>query len=145
MDSRTTRFLKSKFQNYYKDAEIHMNRGECAEAISDYETAVRANPGYAIAFNGIAWLRATCPVPEVRDGAGAIAAATKACELTNWKNARYVGTLAAAHAEAGDFDSAVKRQKEAADLLTEQEEELRGDFQKRLKLYQSGNPYRHSP
>jgi len=36
------------------------------------------------------------------------------------------------------------QQKKAIDLLTE-EEELRADFQERLKLYQSGKPYRQSP
>jgi hypothetical protein len=50
-----------------------------------------------------------------------------------------------ANAEADDYDSAVKRQKEAIDLLTGEEEELRADFQERLKLYQSGKPCRESP
>ena len=50
-----------------------------------------------------------------------------------------------ANAEAGDFKSAVKRQKKAIDLLTEEEEQLRADFEERLKLYQLGKPYRQSP
>ena len=50
-----------------------------------------------------------------------------------------------ANVENGDFDSAVKRQKKTIDLLTEEEEELRSDFEERLKLYQSGKPYRESP
>ncbi len=129
---------------YYNRAETKMSDGEFAEAISDYEAAVRVDPGYALAFNDLAWLRATCLVAEFRDGAKAVEKASKACELTNWKKAHYVGTLAAAYAEAGDFDSAVKWQKKAIDLLTE-EEELRADFEERLKLYQSGKPYRESP
>ncbi len=71
--------------------------------------------------------------------------ASKASELTNWKKAHYVGSLAAAYAETGDFKSAVKRQKKAIDLLTEEEEKLRADFEERLKLYQSGKPCRESP
>jgi len=133
---------------YYKDAEIHVSRGEYAEAISDYETAVRVDPDHAIALNNLAWLRATCLVAECRDGVKAVEEATKANKLTNWKKAHYVGTLAAAYAETGDFDSAVKQQKKAMDLLTEEEgeeEELRGDFEERLKLYQSGKPYRERP
>jgi len=50
-----------------------------------------------------------------------------------------------ANAEAGDFKSAVKRQKEAIDLLTKEEEALRSDFEERLKLYQPGKPCRESP
>jgi len=106
---------------------------------------VRVDPDHALAFNGLAWLRATCLVAEFRDGAKAVEHASKACELTNWKKAHYVGTLAAAYAETGDFDSAVKQQKKAIDLLTEEEEELRTDFEERLKLFQSGKPYRESP
>ncbi len=130
---------------FYNRAETKMSGGEFAEAISDYEAAVRVNPGHALALNDLAWLRATCLVAEFRDGAKAVEQASKASELTNFKKAHYVGTLAAAYAEAGDFDSAVKRQKKAIDLLTEEEEELRADFEERLKLYQSGKPYRESP
>ncbi|NOR66305.1 MAG: hypothetical protein GQ528_03000, partial [Woeseiaceae bacterium] len=130
---------------YCNRAETKMRGGEFAEAISDFEAAVLVDPVYALAFNALAWLRGTCVVAEFRDGAKAVEEATKASELTNWKKANYVGTLAAAYAEAGDFDSAVKRQKEAIDLLTGEEEELRADFEERLKLYQSGKPYRESP
>jgi hypothetical protein len=40
---------------------------------------------------------------------------TKACELTKWKGAFYKDMLAAAYAENGQFDLAVKYQKEALD------------------------------
>jgi hypothetical protein len=33
--------------------------------------------------------------------------ATKASDTTGWKKAAYYDTLAAAHAEIGDFDSAI--------------------------------------
>ncbi len=130
---------------YYNRAKTKMSGGKFAEAISDCEEAVRVDPGYALLLNGLAWLRATCLVAEFRDGARAVEQASKACELTNFKKAHYVGTLAAAYAEAGDFDSAVKQQKKAIDLLTAEEEYLRADFEERLKLYQSGKPYRESP
>jgi tetratricopeptide (TPR) repeat protein len=130
---------------YYNRAETKMSYGEFAEAISDYEAVVRIDPGHAAAFNDLAWLRATCLVAEFRDGSKAVEQATKACELTNFKKAHYVGTIAAAYAEVGDSKSAVKWQKKTIDLLTEEEEELRGNFEGRLKLYQSGKPYRESP
>ncbi|MHC4540219.1 MAG: hypothetical protein ACYS74_10625, partial [Planctomycetota bacterium] len=70
----------------------------------------------------------------------------KACELTDWKNADYLDTPAASYAEAGDFDSAVKWQKEAIDLLTEDTSaESRSNYESRLNLYQSGKPYRQVP
>jgi serine/threonine-protein kinase len=94
-------------------------------------------------LNGLAWLLATSQTANLRDGAKAIEYATKACELTQWKNAQYIDTLAAAYAEAGDFDSAIKWQKEAINLLTKEEPAgWRTEFEDRLMLYQSHKPYR---
>ena len=39
-----------------------------------------------------------------------VALATKAWELSGWKDASHLETLAAAYAATGDFDSAVKWQ-----------------------------------
>jgi tetratricopeptide (TPR) repeat protein len=102
------------------------------------------NPG--LLLNNIAWLQATCPRAELRYGAKAVENATKACELTNWENAGYVDTLAAAYAETGDFDLAVKWQKKAIEL-TAKDESIPPDkeFEERLKLYQSGQPCRVTP
>ncbi|UCE49615.1 MAG: tetratricopeptide repeat protein, partial [Phycisphaerales bacterium] len=96
-------------------------------------------------LNGRAWRRATDPVAELRNGPQAIDDATKACELTNWQIPTYVDTLAAAYAETGDFDSAIKWQKKAIDLLAEEQRPLhRPDFESRLKRYESGQPARQS-
>ncbi|UCC99277.1 MAG: hypothetical protein JSW66_05205 [Phycisphaerales bacterium] len=93
-----------------------------------------------------AWLQATCPIAEFRDGPKALENATRACELADWKDYRYFGTLAASYAEVGDFNSAVKWQKEAVDSVTEDTSaESRSNYESRLNLYQSGKPYRQSP
>jgi serine/threonine protein kinase/tetratricopeptide (TPR) repeat protein len=100
----------------------------------------------AFSLNTIACQQATSSTAELRNGAKAIEYATRACELTDWKNANYIDTLAAAYAEAGDFNSAVKWQKESISLLTKEEPaEWQAAFEERLKLYQSGKPYRGSP
>ncbi|MBN2269164.1 MAG: serine/threonine protein kinase [Sedimentisphaerales bacterium] len=94
---------------------------------------------------GLAALRATCPIPELRDGTRALELATEACQQTEWKKCEYVEVLAASYAELSDFESAAKWQKEALELLAAGEEELRADYESRLRLYQSGKPYRESP
>ena len=56
--------------------------------------------------------------------------------------ALYVDTLAAAYAEAGDFDAAVKWQQKAIELLGEEEYSRNQTmYEVRMRLYQAGQPY----
>jgi tetratricopeptide (TPR) repeat protein len=110
------------------------------KALAEYETAIRLDPEDAGALNGCAWLWSTCPDGKYRNGKNAGETARKACELTDWKDAMIVDTLAAACAETGDFDSAVKWQTKAIEALTDDKE--RDDFRARLVLYQQKKPYR---
>ena len=135
--------IKSLARAYYNRGRSTKRRADgYAETIVDYETAVRVDPGHARACSDLAWLQAACPASEFRDGTKAIKNATKACELTNWKDYRYVGTLAAVYAEVGDFATAIKWQKKAIDLLPEDKRCMwQANYESRLKLYQSGKCY----
>ena len=62
------------------------------------------------AHNNLAWLLATCPVDGLRNGHEAVEHATWACQATEWSRPHFLGTLAAACAEIGDFDQAVRLQ-----------------------------------
>jgi tetratricopeptide (TPR) repeat protein len=136
------KFLARAYHNRGKDVGQH---GGYGQAISDYETAVRFDPNYALGFADLALLRAACPAAEFRDGAKAVENATKACELTDWKDHNYLATLAAVYAEAGDFAAAVKWQKEAIDLLgKDKRDKWLASYESRLKLFQSGKPYQGS-
>jgi len=66
-------------------------------------------------MNALAWLLATSPDPEVRDGAEAVRWARTAVERE--PNAARLDTLAAAHAEAGEFEDAIAAIDQAIDLL----------------------------
>jgi serine/threonine protein kinase/Flp pilus assembly protein TadD len=135
--------IKSLTRAYHNRGKgVGHRGGGYGEAISDYEAAVRIDPNYALGFADLAWLRAACPAAEFRDGAKAIENATKACELTDWKDHNYVATLAAVYAEVGDFVAAVKWQKEAIDLSGEDKsDKWQPGYELRLKLFQSGKPY----
>jgi serine/threonine protein kinase len=116
--------------------------GNYKDAIDDYKRAVELDPNHATARCDLAWLQAACPVPELRDGDQAVANATRACELTNWTDHRYIAALAAVCARVEDFASAVSWQRKAIELLTDEDRpRWRGDYESRLRLYSSGMPY----
>jgi len=141
--SRIARASKALAGAYCKLA-TDASRGDLKydEAIGYYEAAVRADPNYAIALRSLAWLRATCPQADLREAAKAVDLATRACKATEWKDHRYVATLAAAYSETGDFESAVKWQKEAIRLMPESEHSnWLGKQEYILKLYEANKPY----
>ena len=127
---------------YHHGRTLQHQGGTYGDTIADYEAAVHLDPNLARAFCELAWLQAACPTAELRNSAEAIENATKACELTKWKDHRYVGMLAAVYAELGDFAAAVQWQKEAIGLLTEDEKpQWQADYESRLELYQSNKRY----
>ena len=117
-------------------------KGDWEKLIADYEAALKEGSPTAATCNSLAWLRATCPVAKHRNGQQAVEYATKACELTAWKEANNLDSLAAAYAEARDFDKAVEWQKKGMGLAPADQ---KADFATRLKLYQDKKPYREPP
>lgn len=113
------------------------------KALADYRAAHEANPKFSNPLNNLAWTLATCPDESNRNGKQAIQYGTMACELTKWQNVNHLAVLAAAYAEAGQFDEAIKYQQQALSLTTGQD--LKADFQRRLELYRSHKPYRDIP
>ncbi|NOX53351.1 MAG: hypothetical protein GXP27_02710, partial [Planctomycetes bacterium] len=113
-----------------------------------------ASPFRALAYSRLAWILATCHNDAVRDGQKAVEYAREACQLlqplfdarpddetafTNYVNAQKA--LAAAYAESGDFDRAVKVTRFLLALLEENSLEWK---QQRalLELYQQSKPLR---
>jgi len=91
-------------------------QGKYDEALQFYQAALQAQPDHAGVLNNLAWFRATCPNASFRNGPEAVRLATQACELTSYGTPLFIGTLAAAQAEAGDFTSAAATGERAASV-----------------------------
>jgi tetratricopeptide (TPR) repeat protein len=119
--------------------------GRDREALADYDAVGKLTSMDPFGYWRMADLLATSNEPEVRDGRRAVEVATKVLDairrqppsVENEVNA--LALLAAAQAEAGDFEAAAATQREAIEKSPEQR---RGEFRERLKLYEAGKAYR---
>src|SRR5262249_37428251 len=122
-------------------AVVDLLQGQSGQAWEHFKRAKGESPEQPQVYNSMAWYLATSTNNSIRNGAEAVKLATKSAELTQWKDAGYLDTLAAAYAEAGDFASAVKWQQQAISLIKSDSEKL-PDMKKRLALFQNRQPYR---
>ena len=131
----------TKVEDLMVRGEAYRILGQMELALRDYREAVRVMPNHSEANGALAWFLATCPEGRFRNGAEAVSAARRACELSKWHRSDAIDTLAAAYAEAGDFDQAAKYERQAlndSSLATKKRKER----EKRLVLFQQRKPYR---
>ena len=111
-----------------------------ALALRDYGHAIRFAPDFALALSSKAWLLATSPIAETRNGEEAVRLARIVLSLVDYPEHHDV--LAAAYAEAGRFVDAVRAQEVAISRLrTTGRVVLLPEYQFRLDLYRTGRPY----
>lgn len=127
--------------SYYL-ADLLWRSGHYHEAETNMEASARLNPANLQAMNGLAWMLATAPDPSARDGARAVQIAGSVCNQTHYQNTRFVGTLAAAYAEAGRFDDAIATaQKAIAMAQQDGETELLQRNRELLQVYLAHKAY----
>jgi tetratricopeptide (TPR) repeat protein len=124
---------------YQVRADTYLGRGMQKEAIADYEQSLKLDEANSGVLNNLAWVLATSPEAKLRDGGRAIALATKACELTSYKQAHILSTLAAAYAETGDFKTAKEWSQKSIDIG---EDKLKDQLRKELASYEREEPWR---
>jgi tetratricopeptide (TPR) repeat protein len=125
---------------YFNRGVAYYGKKEYAKALAAYKEIIDdVDDSDVAALSAVAWVYATCPAQEIRDAKQALEFATNACELDGWKSANCLGTLAAAHAESGDFEKAAEFAAKALAAATEKEKpELEVNF----ALYKAGKPAR---
>ena len=148
--NEAAKHLSSALEKQPAFAEAHYNlglvlvmRGDNEAAVAHYREAVRLKTDWPLALNGLAWVLATHPKAEVRNGVEAVRLAERASELTGRQEVNILGTLAAAYAEAGRFPDAIVTAKQVRELaLAAGRNDLAEQAEGRLNLYESGKPYR---
>jgi tetratricopeptide (TPR) repeat protein len=123
-------------------ADANRSLGLWQRSADDYRRAIALDSNSGRAYQGAAWLLATCPDANVRDGGLAIRAAEQALKLLGENDISALDAMAAARATNGQFE-------EAAQLLQKAVDAASGDevatLQKRLDMYQNRQPYRDKP
>jgi tetratricopeptide (TPR) repeat protein len=129
---------------YATRGELYSAMGAHQAAVEDLDKALASGSRDAEVYNTLAWLLATSTQDALRNAQRAKELALTACELTRYQEPNYVDTLAAAHAEAGEFDDAIRFQQRALES-PEFEKRFGKEARNRLELYAARRPYREGP
>jgi membrane protease YdiL (CAAX protease family)/Flp pilus assembly protein TadD len=119
-------------------ATAYENLGQHRLALADYERAIQDRAEQPWLRMHAAWLYATSPKAIARDGKKAVEHGQKLLELMG--DDRYaLNIAAAAYAESGDFEEAIRLQEMVLARSTIDE---RPGYERTMALYKNGQPYR---
>ena len=124
--------------------DAHAHQGNYAAAARDFREAIRVSPQLGRAYQSAAWLMATSPDPRFRNAQLGLDAAQRAIQLDGEDDFRYLDTLAAAYANAGQYEQAVETQTKAIEVMKDAEERSGEALVERLGLYQASKPFREN-
>lgn len=114
-----------------------------AEAINHFRFVLMLAPKTPQAFNDLAWILSTHSNPALRNGPEAVRLALKGCGLTDFHDPVLLDTLAAAYAEMGRYELALKTARKSAMILTATRD---GPAQERttelIDAFRARQPYR---
>ena len=108
------------FEAYNYLGETFAIAGKPNAAVEEFRRSLALQPNQPELLNNLAWILATDPRPEIRDGPNAVKLANQACALTRGTQPFFIGTLAAAYAEDRRFDDAVSAAQKAHDIAAAQ-------------------------
>jgi len=128
---------------HYLSGVALLKLGQTARAVESFRAALRLDANHAKSLDRLARVLACAAEEQARNGGEAIRLATRAADLTGWEQPAVLDTLAAAHAEAGHFEDAVKVLQTAIELLNQNgaTNEAR-NLEPRLRSFQNRQPWR---
>jgi tetratricopeptide (TPR) repeat protein len=126
-------------------AALHA-KGQVKDALAQWREILRIAPNDLLALNAVAWTLATSPDASLRNGPEAVRLAQTAQRLAKGDSPQLLDTLAAAHAEAGQFREAIETE-DLAEMMAKRlgQKELAQRIHARLELYRAKSPFREAP
>ena len=121
----------------------HLAQGQAADAVARYREAIALDSSYVEAQNNLAWILSTHADAGLRDGEEAVRLAEAASRTTGGADPSVWSTLSTAYAEVGQFEKALAAARQALALARRSgQTELGEKIERRLKLFESQQPYR---
>jgi len=122
---------------------VLQSQRKLTEALEHYRRALELAPNSIDLLNNVAWILATHPDPHLRQTEEALRIARRAADEKGGADPSVLDTLAAAYANANQFDEAVATATEALKLLdATNHKAFQKQLRQRLQLYQQGQPHR---
>jgi len=120
-----------------------VQKGLLREAVDHYERALQSDPDSILPLNNLAWVMSTGPDDSLRNDEVAVQLATKANQLSKESNPVFIRTLAAAYAQAGQFEKAIETARRASEQANAQgAHDLAVQIREDVDLYQRRTPFR---
>jgi tetratricopeptide (TPR) repeat protein len=129
---------------HYYIASLLLEEGKTEDAAAHYIAALQIKPDYVPAMVSLAWIYATGrSKARSEHAAEAVRLAERACQISGRKQSGPLDTLAAAYANAGRFDEAVKTGEEAFSVAKAAgENDFADSIRARISLYRKGSSFR---
>lgn len=135
--------IQPSYQAYYNLGYVYGRSGNATEALACFQEAIKLQPQFMPAKIHLAWILATCPDPNVRNGNEAVALLEGVSQAGGGADAGFLRTQAAAYAEVGRFSEAITTAQKALALANARSKAgLIDELQSEIKLYQKGSPCR---
>ena len=123
--------------------QLQEQHGKLVDALKSYESLTSLSPNDHRGPTRIAWILATAPNENIRDGERALKLAQQAASRTKQKDPVVLDVLAAAYAENGNYEKAVQTCQQAISLLRQAvDRPLREEISRHHDIYASKRPFR---
>ncbi len=135
--------LSLDFKRKAEELSRQLRMSQAKELLQKAQGTLQADPKNTDSLLAAAWIMATSPHAELRNGKEALRLAEKACDLLRDKDPFALEVLGVAQAESGSFRRALDATRKASDLYDKAGNPVKaGALKNRLNLFERNTPYR---